>query len=107
MAIHQEANSTIQAAVREYLESTNKVIYSDGSNTDSACGYDVVDIQGTTITKRIQNILSIYTAEIRAIINALQISIYSADPSPVTVYIPSAPKWPRKMGPTTKPESLS
>jgi len=59
-------------------------IYTDGSKTSNACGYAVVTTDEILFKKRLHNISSIYTAEIRAIILAGISHTHYQDP--MTIY---------------------
>jgi ribonuclease HI len=89
MDVRNAADETKQIRFKQMLEEngTHLAVYSDGSKTDQACGFAAVSANKTLISKRLHNITSIYTAEIRAIIQALQINKYY--PIPVVVYTDS------------------
>jgi ribonuclease HI len=65
------------------LRNNNIKVFTDGSKTQEACGYAVISNNETLASRRINSISSIYTAEIRAIIQAIK--IYNQGSLPVEI----------------------
>jgi ribonuclease HI len=84
MTVREENNHTKQTAFNEVVNHHHTSIYTDGSKTDTACGYGVVVNKETVARRRLHNISSIYTCEIRAIIEATKIQPQYSKPA--TIY---------------------
>jgi ribonuclease HI len=83
MEVRNAANKTKQDRFKEIINDYDEhhILYTDGSKTTNACGYAVVTTDTTLIAKRIPDIASIYTAEIRAIIQAIRSNQHQTVPT--------------------------
>jgi RNase H len=83
MTVREESAHIKQALFTEITNNNNIKVFTDGSKTQEACGYDVISNNETLTSRRINSISSIYTAEISAIIQAIK--MYNQGSLPVEI----------------------
>jgi hypothetical protein len=83
MTVREEAPPTKQARFKELTNNNNIKVFTDGSKTTESCGYAIVHDNETVASRRLHNISSIYTAEVRAITQAAK--LFKSSHTPIEI----------------------